>query len=217
MRALLRPYNFYSDVRDQRIIPSFQTLVLGLIASLTIGLFVSLLLYNYKYYDVTQYLIMLVFPSCFLQEIIYKMIWMPEVSLLLISIFSFILIFVISLIIKIFAFFTRARIYFSDCLIISVWAGAPFVFLLPLAIPLTRLLEINDTFALIAIIVFLVILIWVISRILKSASVVFDKSPAIAYFIGLVILGLIIGIPIGFYQINHQFFAFASYLFCAFL
>jgi len=217
MRALLRPYNFYSDVRDQRIIPSFQTLVLGLIASLTIGLFVSLLLYNYKYYDVTQYLIMLVFPSCFLQEIIYKMIWMPEVSLLLISIFSFILIFVISLIIKIFAFFTRARIYFSDCLIISVWAGAPFVFLLPLAIPLTRLLEINDTFALIAIIVFLVILIWVISRILKSAYVVFDKSPAIAYFIGLVILGLIIGIPIGFYQINHQFFAFASYLFCAFL
>lgn len=217
MRALLRPYNFYSDVRDQRIIPSFQTLVLGLIVSFTIGLFVSLLLYNYKYYDITQYFIMLTFPSSFLQEIIFKMIWMPELSLLLISIISFILIFAVSLIIKIFAFFARARIYFSDCLIISVWAGAPFIFLLPLAIPLTRLLEINDIFAVIALIAFLIILIWVITRILKSASVVFDKSPAVAYIIGLLIIGLIIGIPIGFYQINHQFFAFASYLVCAFL
>ncbi len=216
-RAMLRPYNFYSDIRDQRIIPSFQTVILALIVSFTIGMYVTSLLFYYRNYDITQFLIMLCCPSSFLQEIIYKMIWMPEVSLFIIALISFVVLFAISIIIKIFAFFSRARIYFSDCLIISVWASAPFVVLLPLAIPLIRLLEINNTIAIIAVILFLLIKFWVIARILKASAVVFDKPSALVYSIGIIVILVFAAIPIGFYQINYQFFSYLMYFWCTYL
>jgi len=216
-RALLRPYNFYSDIRDQRIIPSFQTVILALIVSFTIGMFVTSLLFYYRNYDITQFLIMLACPSSFWQEIIYKMIWMPEVSLFIVALISFIVLFLISIVIKIFAFFSRARIYFSDCLIISVWASAPFVALLPFAIPLIRLLEINNTVAIIAVILFLLIKLWVIARILKATAVVFDKPSVLVYGIGIIVILVFAAIPIGIYQINYQFFSYLTYFWCAYL
>ncbi|HPU24160.1 MAG TPA: glycoside hydrolase family 2 TIM barrel-domain containing protein [Candidatus Kapabacteria bacterium] len=216
-RAMLRPYNFYSDIRDQRIIPSFQTVILALIVSFTIGMYVTSLLFYYRNYDITQFLIMLCCPSSFWQEIIYKMIWMPEVSLFIIALISFIVLFAISIIIKIFAFFSRARIYFSDCLIISVWASAPFVVLLPVAIPLIRLLEINNTVAIVAVILFLIIKIWVIARILKATAVVFDKPAALIYGIGIIVFLVFAAIPVGIYQINYQFFSYLMYFCCAYL
>ncbi|MDX9791178.1 MAG: glycoside hydrolase family 2 TIM barrel-domain containing protein, partial [Candidatus Kapabacteria bacterium] len=36
-RSILRPYNFYADIRDQRIISSVQTVLLGIILSATVG------------------------------------------------------------------------------------------------------------------------------------------------------------------------------------
>ena len=47
-RALLRPYNFFSDVRDQRIISASHTTLLGLIVAAVIALIISNILYHLK-------------------------------------------------------------------------------------------------------------------------------------------------------------------------
>ena len=47
-RALLRPYNFFSDVRDQRIISASHTTLLGLIIAAVIALIVSNILFFIK-------------------------------------------------------------------------------------------------------------------------------------------------------------------------
>ena len=44
-RALLRPYNFYADVRDQRIMSGYHSTVLGLVTAAIMALLISNLLF----------------------------------------------------------------------------------------------------------------------------------------------------------------------------
>lgn len=212
-RSILRPYNFYSDIRDQRIMSSVQTVLLGLIISFTVGMFISSLGYYYRMDEITQYLIMMKMPSNSLQEITYRMIWMPEIALLILSIFSFLMVFIVSTIIKIFAFFSRARIFYTDCLIITIWSGIPYLILLPIAIVLVRLLDISDAFAVVSVVIFMVISVWVIMRMLKSTSVVFDKPSSQVYMIGLILLLILVGVPLGIYQVRYSLFSYIDYFF----
>ncbi len=213
MRSIIRPYNFYSDIRDQRIMSSLHTVLLGLIISFSIGMFLASLAYSYRMNEVLQYVLMIKFPSVGLQALIYRMIWMPEICLLMMSIMSFLVVFFISFLIKIFAFFSRARIYFTDCLIITIWSGIPYLLLLPVGIILVRLVELSEVFALLSLILFIVLTIWVIMRMLKASSVVFDRPSLQVYLIGLILLLLFIGIPVGIYQMKYSMFAYLKFFF----
>ena len=213
IRSVLRPYNFYSDIRDQRIMSSLQTVLLGLVIAFTIGMFVASMAFYYRMSDVTQYLLMMKVPSNSLLEIIYRMIWMPELSMLMIAIIFFLAVFLVSLLIRVFAIFSRARIYYTDCLIISIWSGIPYLILLPFSIVLVRLLLISDAFAFIFSLMFIGLNIWVVLRLLKSSSVVFDLPTGQVYLIGFIILVLIIGIPLGIYELKYSIFSYLQYFF----
>ncbi len=212
-RSILRPYNFYSDIRDQRIMSSVQTVLLGLVISFTVGMFMASLAFYYRMDEVMQFLIMMKVQNSYLQEIIYRMVWMPEISLLMISIFSFLMVFIVSSIIKIFAFFSRARIFYTDCLIITIWSGIPYLILLPIAILLVRLLELSSVFTIISIVLFVLMSLWVLMRLLKSSSVVFDKPSLQVYLIGLMLLLILVGVPLGIYQAKYSLFHYLDYFF----
>jgi len=212
-RSILRPYNFYSDIRDQRIMSSLQSVMLGLIISFTIGMFLASILYFYRMSDVTQFLLMLKIPNNYFQELTYRMIWMPEISFLIISMISFLFVFVASSIIKLFTLFTRARIYYSDCLTITIWSGIPYLALLPFGIVLIRLLALSDFLSIFLLAAFILLNIWVIARMLKASAVVFDKPAGQVYMIGLLLVIIFAGIPIGIYQLRYSLFSYVNYFF----
>ncbi|MGA2297099.1 MAG: glycoside hydrolase family 2 TIM barrel-domain containing protein, partial [FCB group bacterium] len=145
-RSLLRPFNFFADVRDQRIISSTQTLLLGFFIAASVSLYITSILYFYKTSEIAQFFGMLFIPSEFLQELFYRTVWMPELLSLILTVLFFALIFIASLIIKLFSLFVRGRIYFMDSYTITIWAGTPFLLLLPLSIILIRLLHTTPLF-----------------------------------------------------------------------
>ncbi len=210
-RSILRPFNFYSDIRDQRIISSFQTILLGLLISFTVGIFMSSVNYFYRSSETAQYFFMLLAPSSSFQEVLFDMIWMPELMMLIITVLSFLVVFVVSIIIRIFAFFVRARVYLTDALTITIWGGIPYLVLLPLSIVLVRLLVMVPELVTFFIILYLGLNVWVIARILRSTAVVFDKPAMNVYIIGTIFLVLMVGIPIGIYQIKYSIFAYFQY------
>jgi beta-galactosidase len=212
-RALLRPYNFYADIRDQRIMSSVQTIVLGLVISITIGIFFSSMLYFYRGNELAQYCLMILIPGDAMQEFLYRLIWMPEILIVFISAIFFLLIFIISFIIRLFAFFMRARIFLNDTLTITVWAGAPFLLLLPFSIVLIRLLIISPNFFWIFTALVLLLYFWVFFRMMRATAVVFDKMSRQVYFIGFLLLIIILSVPLAVYQYNYKFFAYCQYFF----
>lgn len=210
-RAVLRPYNFYADIRDQRIMSSLQTILLGLGISVTISLFISSIFYAYRSNELTQYVFMMFVPSNGLRETLFDLVWMPQLSILLLTLLFFASIFIVAGIIRLFSFFVRARIFYADTITIVVWAGVPIFILLPLAIILSRLLLVTPFFVYMSLFLLIVIAVWLLMRILRSTSVVFDVPSLRVYIIGLLFVGIIKTVMLTFYNHDYSFFSYFQY------
>ena len=211
-RAVLRPYNFYADIRDQRIMSTLQTVALGLGVSVTLAIFISSIFYSYRISEFTQFTIMLFIPWNGLRETIFDLVWIPQLSILLLSLFIFANIFLVSGIIKLFSFFVRARIFYTDTITITVWSGVPALILLPFAIILTRLLVLSPFLVYLMVIFLGAILIWILFRVYRSTAVVFDVPALRAYIIGIVFVGVILTVFFMMYDHDYSFFAYFQYL-----
>ncbi len=212
-RSLLRPYNFYADLRDQRIMSSVQTLILGLIISITIGIYFASILYFYRTNELAQYVLMFLIPSESLKEIFYRLSWTPIPLMLFISVIAFIKLFIISAIIRVFAFFMRARIFFADAFTIAIWSGVPLLVLLPISSILIRILVVSPDLIVVLLVVFALMTLWFVGRVLRASSVIFDKVGLKVYTAGLILIVILAGFPLGFYEYNMSIFAFAEYFF----
>jgi len=173
-RSMLRPYNFYADIRDQRIMSTVQTALLGVVISATLGIYLSSLFYYFRTDIVPQYIFALFFPQAGFQEWFFRLIWMAELNLVVLTILIFLVAGFIALIIRGMSFFSRNKIFISDTFTIVIWSGVPFLVLLPFSIVLTRLLVYSPAFSTLSVVILAISLVWVWMRILKSTSVVFD-------------------------------------------
>ncbi len=211
-RAALRPYNFYADIRDQRIISSVQTVLLGLVISITLGVYTSSILFYYRASETAQLFLSLLVPLSYFRELMFKLIWMPEVLVIVISVLFFGFIFLLAFIIKLFSFFVRGKIFYTDTMMITIWSGIPLIILLPFSIVLIRLLVMSPIFIWLVVLGLILLWVWVLMRILRSTTVVFDILPVKVYSIGLGVVGTLLIIMISAYQYQFSIFSYIGYL-----
>jgi len=212
IRSITRPYNFYADIRDQRIMSNIQTILLGIAIALTMGIFFSSILFYYRSSDLAQYFLMLFFPFETIQASLYQLVWQPTFLMIGVTAVFLFLMFVISFVLRIFAFFLRARILFNDTLTITIWSGIPMLFLMPLAIVMVRLFEISEFFSWLLLLLSFVLIVWTVFRIFKATAVVYDKPELIVYLIGIVFLVFTIGMPLAYYQFKYSFYDYGRYI-----
>jgi hypothetical protein len=213
IRAFIRPYNFFADIRDQRIISNLQSIILAFILALTIALYLSSAIYFYRTDTITQLILILLIPTRFLQEFFFTIVWSPELLLLTITLIIFAQFFIIAAFIRLFALFVRARIFYKDTLTIVIWSALPIVILLPFSVIIIKLLMFSPALTWVVFIVLAVFAVWIIVRILKAVGIVFDTHLTKTYVIGLaVILILLIGL-ISIYQFQYSIFYYTEYIF----
>jgi beta-galactosidase len=201
-RALLRPYNFFADVRDQRIISAYHSLFLGIIIALVTSLVFANLFFYFKNNVLFEKLLLSFGSPSILSGISY-LAWHPINSIIWLFIISIISMILVTIIIKASSFFVRTRVYLSSVFFTVVWALLPIVLLIPVGIILYRLL--NAGSANIYIYIFLLtFIVWLLYRLLKGISVIFDVSPGGVYFYGLLSLFGIIIFFLLIYQVNNS-------------
>lgn len=210
-RSLISPYNFYADIRDQRLISKSITLVIGVMVSLTFGIFLSNFLFHFKNYEAEQYILHLLVPSAFLQAKIFKMIWNPEPFMLMISTIIFLLLFVLSGALKLFSGVSKNRIFFSDTFTIVVWSFIPILIILPFAIVSQKLFILNEGIAITLIAILLILLLWSFLRIVKASSVVFDINLFKVNSTVAIILVVLLILPLTLYQLQNSFIDYIIY------
>lgn len=211
IRSISRPYNFYSDIRDQRIMSTFQTFILGFVISVTLGIFLSNLLFFFRNDIMAQYILDLILPLKSLQELVFKLTWMPEIFMLSLSSMFFIFIFLIAIFLRIIGFILKSRIFYGDTITITIWAGVPFIFILPVAIVINKILFLNPASIWLVFFAFLIISFWVLLRLFKATSVVFDKFRWQIYSIGLITLLVFVLVPLSYYQFRFSVFDYVDY------
>ncbi|NOX64853.1 MAG: hypothetical protein GXO85_03415 [Chlorobi bacterium] len=201
IRALLRPYNFFADIRDHRIMSGIHSAILMVILA---GAH-ALLLNNLFYYLRSNLLydkLLIAFGNPSIIDFVSYFAWNPTEAFFLLFAISLLSFLVISILIKWASFFIRTKIYYRNIFFTIVWAYLPVVILLPLTMVLYRILEINMFNTYLYIFLFL-FFIWTIQRLLKGVYVIFDVGPVRVYFYAILLFLILAGGTLAYYQFTY--------------
>ena len=181
-RALMRPFNFFADIRDQRLIPNAQTAALGLILAGSYALVLGAMISGYHDHYSVAWIASMILPRPILPLLAY--LAGHTVMMLSVATFTtFVAIICVALIIRFCAIFVRGRIFFADTFNLTCWALLPAIVLLPLGMLLPKLDHTagtaNFTFWLVVI-----VKLWIVYRLMKGIGVLFDIYPTRIYVAG---------------------------------
>jgi len=207
-RALLRPYNFFADIRDQRIISAYHSFFLAAIVALVNSLIIANVLFYFKN-SIFFEKVVLSFGSPNLLSAVSYLAWNPAKALIWIFIINVIFMLLSAIFITGTSFFVRTKVYFSSVFFTAVWAMLPVTLLIPVGIVLYRLLNSSDGNIYIYLF-FIAFAVWLFYRLLKGISVIFDVNARNIYFYGALTLISVLAVFLLFYEINNSVFEYLS-------
>lgn len=205
-RALFRPFIFYTDVREQNLIPVFHNLLLALVLSIGNALFFANLFYFWKDSQLLDIIMTAVISNDNLKMVLDSAFANPVKLLLVLTAVVFVKIFMISFIIWLFSLTVKYRIGFGNIYTITVWGMLPTILLLAAGTFYIRILNVNTDFVLIGIGAAAILYIISLYRILKGTYIIFDVFYLKVYTYGIAAIALIAA---GFwFYFNSTRFAF---------
>lgn len=202
-RALLRPYNFYADIRDQRLISSLQSYMLAILVSAVSGLLLSNLLFYFKENLFFEKLLLSFGSHSIIKNVSY-LAWHPMMSIIILTILSLVILIFLTIAIKASAFFVRNRVFLSSVFYTVAWSFLPLVLFIPVGIVLYRMLvaDVANTYLFGALIIFT---IWIFYRLMKGIYVIFDVNPGSVYFYSFLFIFIIAGGITLYYEFHNSF------------
>ncbi|MBN1638281.1 MAG: hypothetical protein JW866_04905 [Ignavibacteriales bacterium] len=201
-RSLLKPYNFFSDIRDHRIFAGIHIFFMMLLLSASAALLIENILFYFRA-NILFDKFLLSFGSKTLIDIVGYLAWNTEMGFLILFGSIIILIILLSIIIHIFSFFIRTKILFSSIFFLLIWALVPLTLLIPIELILYRVLL--ENIINVYIFIFLgICFIWLIQRIIKGIYIIFDVRPIFVYLISFLLILITIGGLVFYFQLTES-------------
>jgi beta-galactosidase len=202
-RALLRPYNFYADVRDHRILSSVHAFLLMFIEAGAASLLFTIVLYFLRANILFEKFLLSFGEPALLDKMVF-LSWNPEKSFFILFIVIVLKFFVLSLLIKLGSLFIKTKVEYLSILYTLIWAALPFTLLLPIELLLFKALSSSGMtlYALGAIVLFF---LWLAQRILKGIYVIFDVPAIRVYAYSILLIVLLVGSIVIKYQLTDSF------------
>jgi beta-galactosidase len=201
-RALVRPYNFFADIRDQRLLSGWHANILLVILSATHSLLLTNLLYSLRGNILLEKAINGLGIRG-LSSIISYFAWNPVQGFIYLFFVSAIGIIVLTLIIKWCAFFAKIKVFITNVYYVVIWSFLPLVLLLPFELVLYKIISLNIANMLVYLILALFAL-WLIKRLLKGIYVIFDSKPFNVYVFSILVIGIILGSIFVYLQVSNS-------------
>ncbi len=201
-RALVRPYNFFADIRDHRIMSGLHASIVMVVVLGSFALLATIVLYFLKS-NLLLEKILLSFGSRRIMSWVSYLAWNPVPAFILIFVWMTVKFGAISLLIKAASFFIKTKVSIQNIMFTIIWAMLPLVLLIPVELVLYKILSMNV--ANIYIYIFLtVFILWILQRVLKGVYVIFDVRPFTVYLYSLLIIFLVLGGIILYYQFSNS-------------
>ncbi|MBD3224838.1 MAG: hypothetical protein GF313_08920 [Caldithrix sp.] len=193
-RAVRRPYGFFVDMRERRIIPLVNSFLVSGFAALLLAVYVA----SYFVYYNNSYGFQEVAASLLIPFNLYHIFLLVNQQAWAVTLLFFILFFLLPILIstflKLISYFSLEKIRFRQALAIGLWSGVPILFLMPFSLAHHHLLP-SGNWHLYLVIILLVVLFWAHIRIINGIRVLFITSSMkvalilfLSYLIPLIIL-----------------------------
>ena len=192
-RALFRPFIFYTDVREQNLIPAYHNILLAVIIAIGSGLFFANLLYFWKDSQLLDIMLTVIFSADSIKIFMDQYIVNPVKLTGLLAAVSFVKIFIIAFIIWLFSLTMKYRIGFNNIYTVTVWGLLPVILLLVIGTFYVRILQSNSDFVIIGLGIAAFLFLLSFYRVLKGTYIIFDTFFLKVYTYGILTLALIAG------------------------
>ncbi len=192
-RALFRPFIFYTDVREQNLIPTFHNVLLAVILSIGSGLFFANLLYFWKDSQLLDIMLSTIISHDQVKIYLDQFMVNPVKLAGLIAAISFVKIFIIAFIIWLFSLTMKYRVGFNNIYTITVWGLLPTIILLVIGTFYIRILQANTDFVIIGLAAAGLMYLISLYRILKGTYLIFDTFFLKVYAYGIISIVLLSG------------------------
>ena len=211
-RAVFRPYNFFADIRDQRMISAFQTTTVLLLVSGGIAIYLSSLVYAFKDNYVFDRMLGLIIPGDFLKIRIDYLIWHPVSFIIAFTVLFMVLIAIITLIIKLFSFAVKIRLQMVSAFTVATWSVLPMAALILVDMILFRLLG-DPRFVWAAAVIFVALLLLSLFRLFHGIGVIYDLPTIRVGIIGSLILIALVFIATFYFNGTDGLIAYAKFFY----
>ncbi len=191
-RSLLSSYNFFSDVRDQHLVSPVHTMLLGFGIAAGTAIAMSSLAFHFRDSRFADDVLSMVLVSDSFKAAVVRLIWRP---LMCIGVTAGAVFFgLIALGVAMYAVrvFFRQRTYLNHAITIAFWSTSPFLAFIPIGMIMYRVMEsplyVAPMLGLVAL-----LHVWVLLRMLKGLSIVYDVYPPRMYALGIAVILLFAG------------------------
>jgi len=192
-RALFRPFIFYTDVREQNLIPTFHNVLLAIIISIGSGLFFANLFFFWKDSQLLDIMLSVIISNDKVKIYADEFFANPVKLIGALTAISFLKIFFISVFIWLFSLTLKYRVGFNNIYTITVWGLMPVILLLVFGTFYLRILQSNTDFVVIGLITAGLLYLISIYRILKGTYLLFDTFFLKVYAYGILSIILLSG------------------------
>ncbi|MEJ2542774.1 MAG: glycoside hydrolase family 2 TIM barrel-domain containing protein [Calditrichaceae bacterium] len=176
-RAVRHPYGFFVDLRERRIIPLFNSFLVGAFAALILAVYLGSFFYYYRDSFWIQEIFCLFLKPFNLYKDYLEYVSSPVKITLVFFILLFLYPILVSIILYLINIFNVRKIRYRQGLAIALWSGVPLFFLLPISLIGYHLLYyLKDQ--IILFIIMGVFIIWSHLRIVNGIRVLFITKSA---------------------------------------
>ncbi len=211
-RAVMNSYNFFADVRDQRVVSIIHSTVLGLIVSVATAIVISSILYHFRHNWVLDNLLSYLLVYDNLKEAVIHLVWNPLKCIAYLSIVFFCMLLLIAAGLMIFSPLFKSRIYPFHAYAITMWSTPPLLVLVPMGMILFRVME-TSVYVIPALVIVTALLVWVVLRILKGVSIIFDAFAPKVYLLGVLSLLGVIGVAYAYYDYTQSASIYLTFIY----
>jgi Glycosyl hydrolases family 2, TIM barrel domain/Glycosyl hydrolases family 2, sugar binding domain/Glycosyl hydrolases family 2 len=201
-RAFLRPYNFFADVRDQRILSNAHTFIIAVIVSLTLAIVFSSIVYHFRTSTIFDYSLTQVLVVDSVKLLAVRLVWNPLRCIAAVTAGTLLWMVITTCLIKLGSTLIRTKVSWFHSYSVAVWSTLPMIIFIPLGMVLYRIME-SDMYVLPVLVILAFVMLWIFFRTLKGIAVVYDiASPKVYSF---AISGIIIAGAVVYAYLDHTY------------
>ncbi len=215
-RSVLNSYNFFADVRDQRIVAIGHSTLLGAVVSLAVAIAASGILYRFRDSMLLDASLSYLLVGDAAKAAAVALIWNPLRFIGTVALLVFLLLLLVALVVRLLKAFVRARIFAYHAYTVTMWSTAPLLVLVPLGMVLYRVLD-SSFYVIPAFVLIGVLCAWVFLRLLKGMSIIMDVLPLKVYCAGLLSVAAACAVAYAYYDYTQSVPMYLSFLYSTML
>ena len=192
-RSVMNAYNFFADVRDQFAVSIIHTTLLAVIVSLATAIVMSSVMLHFRDSLFLDNLLSYLLVSDDLKAAVVRLIWDPPRFIGVLTLIVFLFLIVLSGVVHQLHLIMKARMFAYQAYTATIWSTTPLLAFIPIGMILYRVME-GPVYVASSLIIIAVFLFWVLVRLLKAVSIVYDVFPPKVFAAGFLMLAVCGGI-----------------------